>query len=144
LIDENFPAGLSIPAPAVRLRDGETNMKYMLLIYMTDNAMTETEREYCYVESAQLCHDLKAKGQYVDASPLQPVATATTVRVREGKRLVTDGPFAETREQLGGYFMVEAGDLDEAISIAGRIPGARKGTVEIRPVMELPGLPTDS
>jgi hypothetical protein len=78
------------------------------------------------------------------ANPLQPVATATSVRVREGRRLVTDGPFAETREQLGGYFLVEAKDLDEAITIAGNIPGACKGTVEIRPVMELPGLPTTS
>ena len=80
--------------------------------------------------------------------PIRPYAevqrtlpTATTVRVREGKRLVTDGPFAETREQLGGFFMIEAKNLDEAIDIAGRIPGARKGSVEIRPVVEIPGLP---
>ena len=69
------------------------------------------------------------------------MATATSVRVREGKRLVSDGPFAETREQLGGYFVIDAADLDEAISIAARIPGARKGTVEVRPVMEMPGMP---
>ena len=118
-------------------------MKYMLLIYLGENAMTETERDHCYVESAQLCHDLQAKGQYLGANPLQPVSTATSVRVREGKRLVTDGPFAETREHLGGYFLVEAKDLDEAIGIAGKIPGARKGTVEIRPLMEIPGLPTE-
>lgn len=118
-------------------------MKYMLLIYMEENAMTDGERERCYVESAQLCHDLQANGQYLAASPLQPVATATSVRVREGKRLVTDGPFAETREHLGGYFLIDAKDLDEAIGIAGKIPGARKGTVEIRPVMEITGLPTD-
>ena len=86
---------------------------------------------------------MKANGQYLAASPLQPTSTATSVRVRDGKRLVTDGPFAETREQLGGYFMVEAKDLDEAIGIAGRIPGARVGTVEIRPVIEIPGLPAD-
>ena len=84
---------------------------------------------------------MDARGQYVSASPLQPVATATSVRVRNGKPLVTDGPFAETREQLGGYFMVEAKDLNEAIQIAARIPGARKGTVEVRPVMEMNGLP---
>jgi hypothetical protein len=117
-------------------------MKYMLLIYMEENAMNETEREQCYMDSTQLCHDLQAKGKYLAASPLQPVSTASSVRVREGKRLLTDGPFAETREQLGGYFLVDAKDLDEAISIAARIPGARKGTVEIRPVMELAGLPT--
>jgi len=116
-------------------------MKYMLLIYMGENAMSESERESCYKDSTQLAHDLKAAGKYLSANPLQPVTTATSVRVREGKRLVTDGPFAETREQLGGYFLIDANDLDEAISIAGRIPGARKGTVEIRPVIEIPGLP---
>jgi hypothetical protein len=117
-------------------------MKYLLLIYMGENAMTDKERQHCYVESTQLCHDLKAKGQYLAANPLHPVTTATSVRVRDGKRLVTDGPFAETREHLGGYFLIDAKDLDEAIRIAERIPGARKGTVEIRPVMEMPGLPT--
>ena len=116
-------------------------MKYMLLIYADEQAWTEPERQMCYGESVELTHQLKARGQYLGASPLQPVATATSVQVREGRRTVKDGPFAETREQLGGFFMVEARDLDEAISIAGRIPGARKGTVEIRPVVELPGLP---
>jgi hypothetical protein len=116
-------------------------MKYMLLIYMEENAMNEAEREKCYVDSTQLCHDLVKKGQFRGANPLHPVATATSVRVRDGKRVVTDGPFAETREHLGGYFMVEAKDLDEAIGIAAQIPGARKGAVEIRPVYELPGLP---
>jgi hypothetical protein len=93
------------------------------------------------VESAQLTQELHANGKYVSANPLHPVTSATSVRVREGKRLVTDGPFAETREQLGGYFLINAENLDEAIQIAGRIPGARKGTVEIRPVLEIPGLP---
>ena len=82
-------------------------------------------------------------GQYLDASPLHPTATATSVRVREGKKIVTDGPFAETREQLGGYYLIEGKNLDEAIQIAERIPGARWGTVEIRPVMEITGLPTE-
>ena len=82
-----------------------------------------------------------AKGQFISASPLQHTSTATSVRMREGKRLVTDGPFAETREYLGGYFMVDAKDLNEAISIASRIPAARFGTVEVRPVVELPNLP---
>ncbi len=117
-------------------------MKYMLLIYMEEDALDEAARAHCYVESTQLAHDLKAAGQFVSTAPLQPVSTATTVQVRDGKRLVTDGPFAETREQLGGYFMVEAKDLDEAIGIAGRIPGARVGTVEIRPVIEISGLPS--
>jgi hypothetical protein len=117
-------------------------MKYMLLIYTDENSWTENEREHCYVESTQLTHALSAQGKFLGASPLHPVATATSVRVRDGKRLVTDGPFAETREQLGGYFLIQAEHLDEAIDIAGRIPGARKGTVEVRPVIELRGLPT--
>ena len=116
-------------------------MKYMLLIYMDEHALDEAERAHCYVESTQLAHDLKANGQFLATSPLQPTSTATTVKVRDGKRLVTDGPFAETREQLGGYYLVEASDLDGAIGIAARIPGARVGTVEIRPVIEIAGLP---
>jgi hypothetical protein len=116
-------------------------MKYMLLVYLAENAVDEAAREHCYVESAQLCRDLSASGQYLAAAPLHPVTTATSVRVREGKSLVTDGPFAETREHLGGYFLIDAKNLDEAIGIAARIPGARAGTIEIRPVMEIPGLP---
>jgi hypothetical protein len=117
-------------------------MKYLLLIYMGEGAMDDAQRAHCYVESTQLAQDLHARGKYLGANPLQPVTTATSVRVRDGKRLVTDGPFAETREQLGGYFLIDARDLDEAIGIAARIPGAKVGTVEIRPVLELPGLPT--
>lgn len=116
-------------------------MKYLLLIYMTENAMNESEREQCYKDSTQLCHDLNAKDQFLGANPLQPVATATSVRIREGRRLVTDGPFAETREQLGGYFLVDVPNLDDAIAIASRIPAARRGTVEVRPVIEVPGIP---
>ena len=119
-------------------------MKYMLLVYMDEQAMTDEEREHCYVESAQLTQDLNTKGQYLGAGPLHSVTTATSVRVRNGKRLVTDGPFAETREQLGGYYVIEAADLDEAISIAERIPPARFGTIEIRPVMEIEGLPDNA
>ena len=119
-------------------------MKFMLLIYGEENAWTDDERRDCYVESTGLTRELHAEGQYLGASPLHPVAMATSVRVREGKRLVVDGPFAETREQLGGYFLVDARDLDEAIAIAGRIPGARKGTVEIRPILEIDGLPSDA
>ena len=118
-------------------------MKYMLLVYLDEQALSEDEREHCYVESAQLAQELNSSKQYLDASPLHPVATATSVRVREGKRLVTDGPFAETREQLGGYYLIDAENLDEAIHIAERVPPARFGTVEIRPVMEISGLPAD-
>ncbi|HUK83836.1 MAG TPA: YciI family protein [Verrucomicrobiae bacterium] len=100
-------------------------MKYMLLIYAEEKALAEVDREKCYAESTQLCRDLDARGQFVSASPLQPVTSATCVRLRESKPMITDGPFAETREQLGGYFMVEAKDLNEAIKIASRIPAAR-------------------
>jgi len=116
-------------------------MKYMLLVYLDEQALSESERDRCYVESAQLSQDLNTSGHYLQASPLHPVATATSVRVREGRRLVTDGPFAETREQLGGFYLIEAGDLDEAIAIAERVPPAKYGTIEIRPVMEIQGLP---
>jgi hypothetical protein len=116
-------------------------MKYMLLIYLDEKALSETERQACYIESNELARDIHARGQYLGANPLQSVSLATSVRVREGKRLVTDGPFAETREQLGGYFLIEANNLDEAIAIAARIPMAKKGTVEVRPVIDIPGLP---
>lgn len=118
-------------------------MKYMLLIYGAEDAINDAERKACYGKSSQLAHDLNSNGQYLGASPLHSVSTATSVRVRSGKRLVTDGPFAETREQLGGYYLVDATDLDEAIGIAERIPGVNWGTVEVRPVVELPNLPTD-
>src|SRR5262249_46875667 len=108
---------------------------------MTDDAMDDAAREHCYQESTKLCHDLSATGNFVSAAPLHPVSTATSVRVRNGNPIVTDGPFAETREHLGGFFMIDAKDLDEAIRIATRIPGARVGTIEIRPVIEIPGLP---
>jgi hypothetical protein len=118
-------------------------MKYMLLIYVDEQALSETERQACYVESTQLAHEIKSSGQYLAANPLHPTSMATSVRVRDDKRFVTDGPFAETREQLGGYFLIDAKDLDTAIGIAARIPMARKGTVEIRPVIEITGLPTE-
>lgn len=118
-------------------------MKYMLLVYLDEKVMSDQEREHCYVESAQLTQDLNSSGKYLDASPLHPISTATSVRVRAGKRLVTDGPFAETREQLGGYYLIDASDLDDAIRIAERVPPAKFGTIEIRPVMEIEGLPAD-
>jgi hypothetical protein len=116
-------------------------MKYMLLIYLDENGLSEVERMQCYQESAQFAQDLSASGKYLAAGPLHPTSTATSVRIRDGKRLVTDGPFAETREQLGGYFLIDAKDLDDALDIAGRIPAGKWGTVEIRPVLEIPGLP---
>ena len=115
----------------------------MLLIYLDEQALSQSEREQCYRESTQLAHDLAVAGQYVAASPLEPTPRATSVRVRQGKRIVTDGPFAETKEQLGGYFLIDASDLDEAIAVAERIPMARRGTIEVRPVIELADLPED-
>jgi hypothetical protein len=114
----------------------------MLLIYGDEHALDETEREECYRESTQLAHQLNSAGHYLASAPLRATSTAASVRVRDGKRLVTDGPFAETREQLGGYFLIDAKDLDEAIAIAERIPMARRGTVEVRQVIERTGLPT--
>ena len=114
-------------------------MKYAMLIYHDETALSEAEREQCYRESAEYAQELHAGGRYLSAVPLHPTATATSVRVREEKRMVTDGPFAESREQLGGFFLVEAKDLDEAIDIAARIPAGRWGTVEIRPVVEIAG-----
>jgi hypothetical protein len=117
-------------------------MKYLLLIYANEALVDEVhDRGRCATEGVQLALDLDAAGQYLGASPLQRTSTATSVRVRDGKPLVTDGPFAETREQLGGYFLVDVPDLDEAIRIAARMSPARIGTVEIRPLAELPGLP---
>jgi hypothetical protein len=122
----------------------EAQMKFMLLIYGEEKALDEAAREACYLESTELAHQLNGAGQFLATAPLHPTALATSVRVRNGKQLVTDGPFAETREQLGGFFMVDAKDHDEAIEIAGRIPGAKWGTVEVRPVLELDNLPVAS
>jgi hypothetical protein len=115
-------------------------MKYMLLVYLDEKALSESERERCDQASAQLADQLRKSGKYLSKASLHSVETATSVRVREGKRLVIDAPFAETREQLGGYFMIEAQDLDEAIEIAARIPGAAVGAVEIRPMVETDGV----
>lgn len=119
-------------------------MKYLLLVHHSEDAfktMPEGTRDDMLAESIQLCHQLANKGQYVHASPLQPEATGTIVRVRDGKPMITDGPFMETKEQLAGYFLIDARDRDEAVAIASRIPGARIGTVEVRPVREVSGLP---
>jgi hypothetical protein len=120
-------------------------MKYMLLCYDDDKAWEQagdTALKCAIEEAVALTHELDAKGQYVRAAPLQPISTATCVRIRDGKRLVTDGPFAETREVLGGFYLIDVKDLNEAIRVAQRHPGARLGTVEIRPVMEISGLPS--
>ena len=119
-------------------------MKYMLLVYHNEQSFSqlgEGTHAAMLEESIQLAHKIASKGQYL-AAPLQPTSTATCVRVREGKQVVIDGPYAETHEQLAGYFLFDAKDLDEAISIAARVPGAWIGTVEIRPVRDVPGLPT--
>jgi hypothetical protein len=119
-------------------------MRYMLLCYDDGEAWEaagEAALQAAMQEAVGLTHELNSRGQYVIAAPLHPPTTATSVRMREGKRLVTDGPYAETREHLGGFYIVDAKDLDEAIGIAARHPGARLGTVEIRPLLELPGLP---
>lgn len=119
-------------------------MQYMMLIYLDENSLSESDRQTCYGESAAYARELAADAKCTYAAPLYPTAMATSVRFRQGKRVVTDGPFAETREQLGGIFLIDAGNLDEAIDIAGRIPAGRWGTVEIRPVLQVPGLPQNS
>jgi len=119
-------------------------VKFILLVHHDENnfaRLPEPEQRSMRDESVGLANQIHAKGQYVDAAPLQPTSMTTTVRVRDGRPVVTDGPFVETREHLGGYYLVDVRDLDEAIEIAGRIPGARLGAVEIRPVVSLPGLP---
>jgi hypothetical protein len=121
-------------------------MKYMLLVHHDEKVFgtfSETKQQQMLEESVQLTHKLHADGKYLSASPLHPASTAAIVRVRDGKSFVTDGPFIETREQLAGYFLIDAKDLDEAIRIAARVPGARIGTVEVRPVKEIAGLPNE-
>ena len=119
-------------------------MKYILLVHHDEVAFqqrSETERHQLLRESVQLANELHADRKYLSAAPLHPSAETRCVQVRNGVRFVTDGPFAETREQLGGYFLIEAKDIDEALEIAARIPGGRLGTVEVRPVAEVDGLP---
>lgn len=116
-------------------------MKYLFLMYGTETAWTDDERRDCMVESLRICDELKVKGQFLATAPLQPVAAAATVRVRDGRPLITAGPFAETTEQLGGYFVFDLPDLDEAIAVAARLPPVRKGTAEIRPMLALDGMP---
>jgi hypothetical protein len=115
-------------------------MRYMLLIYEPESSfetMPADERGKVFGEYMAFTDDIRRSGQYVAGAPLQPTPTATTVRVTNGKTITTDGPFAETREQLGGYYLIEAKDLDEAIALASRIPAARTGSIEIRPIAEI-------
>ena len=117
-------------------------MKYMLLIYDDPKVWANfNEDEFGKImgEFRAFSQSIQQSGHMLGGSQLQPTAAATTVRVRDGKRLVHDGPFAETREVLGGYYLIEAKDLDEAIEIGSRIPSARVGTVEVRPLVETPG-----
>jgi hypothetical protein len=121
-------------------------MKYMLLVHHDEETFRkrpEVERRALLSESVQLAQQLHKTGSYVSAAPLHPSSETACVSVRDGKPIVTDGPFVETREQLGGYFLVHAKDRNEAIAIAARIPGARIGTVEVREVTEVEGLPGD-
>jgi len=115
-------------------------MEYLLMIYSDEKAearMSESERGKLHAEYVPFTKDIQASGHMKGGNALQPTSTATTVRVREGKTLTTHGPFAETREQLGGYYLIEAKDLDEATRIAARIPSARTGSIEIRPIMNV-------
>jgi len=117
----------------------EGRVKYMLLLCRDEPAwekMSPAERVKAYDTMVELSEELRGRGQYLGGSPLHPSSSATTVRVRNGKRLVTDGPFAETREQLGGYMLIDVKDLDEALAIAARTSLAATGAVEIRPVRE--------
>jgi hypothetical protein len=119
-------------------------MKFMLLCYDDEQAWKDAGEDALRAamqEAVQLTHELHAKGQYILSSPLEPSSTARSVRIRSGKPLVTDGPYAETREVLGGFHLIDVPSMEEALRIAARHPGARHGAVEVRPVMELPGLP---
>jgi hypothetical protein len=119
----------------------EAPVKYMLMICRDEPAwdkLSVSERQQVYEEIRVLSQELTSRGQYLGGFPLHPSASATSVRVRDGKRLVTDGPFAETREQLGGYMLIDVTDLEEAIAVAARIPLARTSTIEVRPVREGP------
>jgi hypothetical protein len=112
--------------------------QYMLLFYRPEDAwdvLPEEQRKEIYSEFFALVDDLRKKGSYVTGAPLQPIATATTVRVRDDEVVMTDGPFAETKEQLGGFFLIEAGSFEEATAVAARVPSARYGTVEVRPLV---------
>ena len=115
-------------------------MKYLLMIYEEEKVwekINDAEKGKIFGEYMQFTKEIQDSGNYLGGNPLKPTSTATTVRLRNGKQMVTDGPFAETKEQLGGYYLVEAKDLDEAIKIAARIPGAKIGSIEVRPILPI-------
>jgi hypothetical protein len=116
-------------------------LKYILLIYSAEDVWPPDELEAAREESVRVCHELNNQRQYLGAAPLYPAATATCVTVRDGMRSISDGPYAETKEQIAGYFLIDVANLDEAIAVAARIPGTTRGITEIRPIIELPGLP---
>ena len=121
-------------------------MKFLLLVHHNEDSfgkLSTATQQQMLNESIALTHVLHADGQYLHASPVLPESTAKIVRVRDGKSFVTDGPFVETHEQLGGYFLVKAKDIDEAVGIAARIPGGRIGAVEVRQVRDINGLPNE-
>jgi hypothetical protein len=114
-------------------------MRYLCLVYVEEknlNALSRGEREALSDESMAYCEVLRKNGQFIAADPLEPVQTATTVRVRNGRLSTTDGPFAETKEQLGGYFMIDVRDLNDALRVAAKIAAARLGSIEVRPIRE--------
>jgi hypothetical protein len=121
-------------------------MKYMLLVYHNEKdfaALGETTHQAMLEDSIRLAHEITSGGQYL-AAPLEPTSAATCIRVRDQRTVVTDGPYAETHEQLAGYFLINAKNLDEAIRTAAKVPGAKVGTIEIRPIRDVPGLPRTS
>lgn len=134
-----LPESLTLPEDrASQPASTEADFKdYIVLLYAEAGAWPADEHAVALAESVQICHQLHAAGQFLSAAPLQPPATAACLRIRHGSRAVVDGPFAETKEQLGGYFLIRVRNLDEAIAIAARIPGSRRGTAEIRPLLPL-------
>ena len=112
-------------------------MKFLLLMYNREDAFTEQEMKLEQRNAVALCHEVHAKGQFRSGNPLYPIETAKSLRVRNGKTVVSDGPFAETKEQLGGYVLVDTETIEEAIEIASRFPSARVGTVEVRAIEEI-------
>ena len=133
-----LPVPDPLPMPAADSIGTSGSKRYILLMYAEEGVWPPEEHAVALAESVEICHDLQRNGEFVTAAPLQPPASAICVRVRNGKRVTVDGPFPETKEQLGGYFLIDVANLDEAISIASRIPGTRRGTAEIRPLYPLP------
>jgi hypothetical protein len=139
-----LPSPVSVQSSATDGEPYQDAKDYVVLLYAEPGAWPPEEHALALAESVELCHRLHTQGQYLSAAPLQPPETATCVRIREGNQMVTDGPFTETKEQLGGYFLIRVANLDEAISIASKIPGSRRGTAEIRPLFPLSQIDMDN